>query len=175
MKTLLERLNALETPWCLRCNRHGELLETQRFFAAISRLGDGIFWYLLMFLLPAIHGTEGLLTALQMLLVGGVSLALYKLLKVLTGRDRPYAFDRDIQRLAPALDRYSFPSGHTMHAVGFSLVVCAHFPELAILLVPFALLVAASRLVLGLHYPSDVLAGALIGTLVALASCQFGI
>jgi len=175
MKTLLDRMNALETPWCLRCNRHGDLLETQRFFAAVSRLGDGIFWYLLMFLLPAIHGTEGLLTALQMMLVGGLSLAIYKLLKVLTGRDRPYAFDRDIQRLAPALDHYSFPSGHTMHAVGFSLVICGHFSELTLLLAPFTLLVAASRLVLGLHYPSDVLAGAVIGALVALASFQIGV
>ncbi len=175
MKTLLERMNTLESPWCQRWNRRGDLLETQRFFATVSRLGDGLFWYLLMCLLPAIHGTEGLLTALQMLFTGIVSLSLYKLLKSWTVRDRPYAFDPDIHRLAPALDRYSFPSGHTMHAVGFSLVVCGHFPELAMLLVPFSLLVAASRLVLGLHYPSDVAAGALIGGLVAFASFHIGL
>lgn len=172
MKTLLDRMNSLESPWCQRWNRRGDLLETQRFFATVSRLGDGIIWYLLMFLLAAIHGTEGLLAAMQMLLVGVASLLIYKLLKTITARDRPCDFDQAIHKLSPALDRYSFPSGHTMHAVGFSIVVIGHFPQLAALLVPFSLLVAASRLILGLHYPSDVLIGALIGAGVASASFQ---
>jgi undecaprenyl-diphosphatase len=68
------------------------------------------------------------------------------------------------------LDRYSFPSGHTLHAVSFTIVTTAHAPELAPILVPFALLVAASRVVLGLHYPTDVAAGAFIGMLLASVS-----
>lgn len=70
----------------------------------------------------------------------------------------------------PPLDRYSFPSGHTLHAVCFTGIACAYQPLFAWVLVPFALLVALSRLVLGLHYPSDVLAGALIGGGLALSS-----
>ena len=65
----------------------------------------------------------------------------------------------------------SFPSGHTLHAVTFSMIACAYFPALAVILVPFALLVAISRMVLGLHYPSDVLAGAALG--LAIAICSF--
>lgn len=67
----------------------------------------------------------------------------------------------------PPLDRFSFPSGHTLHAVCFTLVACAHYPGLLLLLVPFTLLVAASRLILGLHWLSDVIAGAGIGGLMA--------
>ena len=56
---------------------------------------------------------------------------------------------------------------NTLHAVAFSIVAIAFYPVLAWLLVPFTLLVAASRVVLGLHYPSDVLAGAALGALIA--------
>ena len=69
------------------------------------------------------------------------------------------------------LDRFSFPSGHTLHAVGFSLVAAAYYPELAPLLSGVTVMVAASRMVLGLHYPSDVLAGATLGAGVAPGVC----
>jgi undecaprenyl-diphosphatase len=54
-----------------------------------------------------------------------------------------------------------------MHAVAFTWILVAEIPELAIWLVPFAAVVAASRVVLGLHYPSDVLAGGALGATIA--------
>jgi undecaprenyl-diphosphatase len=68
------------------------------------------------------------------------------------------------------LDRFSFPSGHTLHAVAFTLIACAYYPALWVILVPFTLVTAVSRVALGLHYPSDVLAGAALGALIAAAS-----
>jgi undecaprenyl-diphosphatase len=65
------------------------------------------------------------------------------------------------------LDEFSFPSGHTLHAVAFTLVALAHYPALAWLLIPFSASVSASRVVLGLHYPSDVLAATAIGSALA--------
>jgi undecaprenyl-diphosphatase len=68
------------------------------------------------------------------------------------------------------LDKFSFPSGHTLHAVVFGLVAINYYPALSFIIMPFVSMVALSRVVLGLHYPSDVLAGALIGSLIAALS-----
>ncbi|RYZ72780.1 MAG: phosphatase PAP2 family protein, partial [Lysobacteraceae bacterium] len=83
---------------------------------------------------------------------------------------RPFASDLRIRAWVAPLDEFSFPSGHTLHAVAFSLVAIAHYPSLAWLLLPFSACVALSRVVLGLHYPSDVLAALVIGS--GLASCS---
>jgi len=85
-------------------------------------------------------------------------------------RERPYISLAGIVPGTKALDRYSFPSGHTLHAVSFTTLIVDSFPELSWLCVPFAILVAMSRVVLGLHYPSDVVAGALIGASLAVGS-----
>jgi undecaprenyl-diphosphatase len=62
-------------------------------------------------------------------------------------------------------DRFSFPSGHTMVAFSVGTVIALHFPLLAPALGVVALGIAVSRVVLGLHYLSDVVVGALLGTL----------
>ena len=78
-----------------------------------------------------------------------------------------------ISQAAAPLDRYSFPSGHTLHAVSFAWQACAHFPELSWVLLPLTALIAGSRVVLGLHYPTDVLAGAIIGAALAELGLAF--
>ena len=128
----------------------------------VSRLGNGAIWYGLMAVL-ALSGPDGQAAALQMAVTGLAGLAIYKLLKVSLCRERPFVTCTGVRCADRPLDRYSFPSGHTLHAVAFTLVASTHFPFLAVLLVPFTILTALSRVVLGLHYPSDVIAGALIG------------
>lgn len=165
-----QRLGAGDGSWCLRANRWGKSGRWRSYFAAISRLGDGSFWYALMGALVAVDGIAGMAASLHLASTGVIALAIYKLLKGWTRRPRPFASDQRIHAWVAPLDEFSFPSGHTLHAVAFSLVAMAHYPLLAWLLVPFTASVAVSRVVLGLHYPSDVLAATAIGTALATLS-----
>jgi len=167
--TRWERFDRLERSLCLRVNRGCRYPALRGLFSAASRLGDGGLWYLLMLVL-AVSGAAGARLAVQMAVTGLVGVWLYKQLKERLVRERPYIAHAGIELGTAPLDRYSFPSGHTLHAVCFTTLACVHVPGLAMLLVPFAALVALSRVVLGLHYPTDVAAGAVIGALLAAAS-----
>lgn len=166
---LFRRVDAAEHAWCLRLNRGCERDVVRKFFAAVSWLGNGIFWYTLVLSLPVIFGNAGIEPAIRMTVVGFTGVALYKFLKSRLVRERPYISLAGIVPGTQPLDRYSFPSGHTLHAVSFTIMVTSYFPGLAWLCIPFASLVAASRVILGLHYPTDVAAGALIGAALAEA------
>lgn len=164
------RLDERELNLCLFFNRACRRRRIAQFFAIISRLGDGIFWYALIGLLPLLYGYGGLVAAATMVMSGTVGVTIYKLLKAATARPRPFASSPHIRGETQPLDEFSFPSGHTLHSTCFTIIAVYHFPELAWVLMPFAALVAISRVVLGLHYPSDVLVGLLIGTLLGLVS-----
>jgi undecaprenyl-diphosphatase len=161
------QLLRIDAALCLRCNRTSRNRVVRWTFARVSRLGDGIFWYLLIGILLALDSEHAPITLLRMLIAGIGGVLIYKWLKRRTLRPRPYEVVPQIEAAAAPLDRFSFPSGHTLHAVSFSLIIAAAYPGLAPLVFPAAILVAMSRPVLGLHYPSDVLAGAAIGALVA--------
>jgi undecaprenyl-diphosphatase len=168
--TTLRELLRWDRALCSRLNRGLRCAMLVRALQGVSWLGNGIFWYALMLALLLIRQGEAVLPVLHMAFVGAVCTGSYKMLKRGTVRPRPFQVMPGIAAGAPALDTFSFPSGHTLHAVAFTLVACSYYPDLAVVLIPFTALTAASRVVLGLHYPSDVLAGAAIGAAVALAS-----
>jgi len=167
------RIDALEYGLCRRLNRGVSHAGLRNTFKVASRLGDGVIWYAMLALLPVLYGRDALKPVLVMAITGIVGLLLYKALKRVCVRERPFITHTSISLAMAPLDRYSFPSGHTLHAVCFTWQAVAHFPELGWVLVPLATLIAASRVVLGLHYPSDVLAGATIGGTIAAVGSSF--
>jgi undecaprenyl-diphosphatase len=170
---LWQRVDRAERALCLRINRGCHRARMRGFFVAVSRLGDGLLWYALMASLAVAGGAVGAVAAQQMAVAGLAGVVIYRFLKTRLVRERPFVSHAGILAGTAPLDRYSFPSGHTLHAVCFTIVAVTHFPALAAVLLPFAMLVAASRVVLGLHYPSDVVAGAALGALLAFATLRF--
>lgn len=163
----LQQINRWDVELCVFCNRQSRFMSVRNLFRLASRLGDGVFWYTLMIVLLLRNQAEGLPAVIHMLIVGALGTAIYKLVKHKTLRPRPFNVYPAIICAGKTLDQFSFPSGHTMHAVSFSIVAVYYFPALIWLVLPFSLLVSLSRPVLGLHYPSDVLAGAAIGAALA--------
>ena len=159
-----------EERWCAASNHWCQRGRARPFFALVSRLGDGLFWFVLMAMVVIGDGLHGLQASVHMAATGFLALLLYRALKRWTRRARPCTSSARIRALVAPLDEFSFPSGHTLQASAFTLVALGHYPSLALLLLPFTALVAASRVVLGLHYPSDVLAALVIGSLIGLGS-----
>jgi undecaprenyl-diphosphatase len=168
MTAVLRYFNQLEIDLCLRVNRYGRTGAVRGFFSIISRMGDGGAWLALSGAVLLVHGAPAVPFVFHSAVVAAAGVAIYKLMKNRFVRERPYIANGNIFCGTPPLDRYSFPSGHTLHAASFTVLFGDFEPLLLLLAAPFAILVAISRVVLGLHYPSDVLAGAVIG--IALAS-----
>jgi len=165
--TFMARVDAAEYSICRKLNRGASFAIPRRMFQIASRLGDGIIWYVVILMLPLLYGAVAIKPSVVMALTGALGIVLYKLLKRVFVRERPFITHSTISLGMAPLDRYSFPSGHTLHAVSFAWQATSHFPELGFVLVPLAAMIAGSRVVLGLHYPTDVLAGAAIGASLA--------
>ncbi len=169
----LQQIKTWDMELCAFCNRQSRHFTVRSFFRLVSRLGDGVFWYALMGALLLQYRGEAIHAVLHMIVVGLLGTLAYKFIKGKTLRPRPFNVYPAIKCVGKTLDQFSFPSGHTMHATAFSIIASFFFPGLAWLVVPFAVLVALSRPILGLHYPTDVLAGAALGAVIAAASLAF--
>lgn len=139
-------------------------------FPVITKLGDaGIVWILLALVLLAFRKTRSLGLAVACALLLDV-LFCNLLIKPLVARERPYTY-REMQLLVPMLEDYSFPSGHT--AASFAAASALFFRKSRLWIPAFvlAVLLGITRLYLYVHFPTDVLCGALLGIAVGFFGC----
>ncbi len=152
---------------CIYLNNWSENPNVAHFFKVVSRLGDGAFWYAMFAIVWCANGLMYFGQLIYLILASSIGTLIYKLLKSHTVRPRPYQVHQVIVLGERPLDHFSFPSGHTLHAVMITSVLGTIMPILLVVMLPFTLLVALSRMILGLHYPTDVMVGAVIGLIMA--------
>ena len=141
-----------------------------------TRGGDGWLWYAMGLIVLLFGGACRYRAVGGAALAAGTGIALFLQLKKAAGRRRPCVFEPHCWSTLLPPDRFSFPSGHTITAFAVALTLSLAYPEMAPGLLFCALSVAISRIMLGMHFLSDVLAGAAIGTALAFASARvFGL
>lgn len=145
-----------------------------RFWAlAATRAGDGPLWYLAALAVLFFGGASRFVALSSAASAAFVGVGIFILVKKVSGRKRPCEIEPHCwARLLPP-DQFSFPSGHTITAFAVAVTLGVFYPAFLLPLLFCALSVAASRILLGMHFLSDVVVGAVLGTGLALTSYSF--
>ncbi|MGI5936385.1 MAG: phosphatase PAP2 family protein [Oscillospiraceae bacterium] len=175
---MLEAIQAADSAILLFIQNNLRFGALNLFFKAMSFLGDGgALWVAAAVILLLFNKTRrgGLDLALSLLFAAVIC---NLVIKGIAARPRPYSTIEGLEILIKPLSSYSFPSGHACSSFASATALCLAFRKQggAWAFLPAAL-ISLSRVYVGVHYPTDVLAGAALGALVALAvyklSCRF--
>jgi len=135
-----------------------------------TRAGDGWLWYLTGLLVLLFGGDERFTAVAAAGSAAAVGVGIFVSLKKISGRRRPCEIEPHVWAHLLPPDRFSFPSGHTITAFAVAVSIGAFYPVWLGILLFCALAIATSRILLGMHFLSDVGVGALVGTGLALTS-----
>lgn len=137
-----------------------------------SRCGDGYLWVVIS-LVVLVFAEAGGHIFLQLAVGYALELGAYKILKRSFNRPRPFVHIPEVTMLILPPDEFSFPSGHTAAAFVMATIMGVAFPPTLVLLVPLAMTIGISRVYLGVHYPTDVIAGTCLGIAAGVAGSIF--
>lgn len=150
--------------WCVKSQSY------KRFIALIrilSRTGDGYLQVLVPCFIAVAEPETGPYFLMVALLTYAIERPLYFILKQSLKRPRPPAVIPYFSSLVTPSDQFSFPSGHTMAAFLLATLCASYYGDSAYLLYIWASAVGSSRVILGVHFPTDIIAGACLGSGIA--------
>src|SRR5258705_13463057 len=160
---LMRRVNRWRAPRWLRL-----------WMVAATRGGDGWLWYASGLLVALVGGPERWPALLAAVVAVSLGIALFLTLKRTFGRKRPCALEPHCWATLLPPDQFSFPSGHTITAFAIAVPLSLFYPPLQIGLFFCAISIALSRILLGLHFLSDVVVGSALGAILGyLFYCLF--
>jgi undecaprenyl-diphosphatase len=138
-----------------------------------TRGGDGWLWYAMGLVILLWGGAERFAAVGAAALAVGTGIAIFLALKKTAGRRRPCAFEPHCWSTLLPPDQFSFPSGHTITAFAVAVALGMFYPALLAGLLFVAASVALSRILLGMHFLSDVVAGAIVGAALGYAAANW--
>ena len=136
----------------------------------ISKTGDGYLYILVSTLLFYLDNNHGLLFFYTALMAYALEIPSYLILKRYFKRQRPSARLLNYKAHITPADKFSLPSGHTAAAFLMATIISSFYPGFILVAFTWASLVGLSRILLGVHFPSDVAIGATLGVLIAHTS-----
>lgn len=128
-----------------------------------TRAGDGWLWYGLGLMILMVGDHDRVISVFAGTVATSIGLIIYAFIKKATRRPRPCLVEPNLWARVLPPDQYSFPSGHTIAAFAITMSAGQFYPPLFMPLLLTAALIACSRVLLGMHYLSDVIAGMLLG------------
>lgn len=156
----------------------GQRQEYRNLVRWLSRSGDGYVYLAFSLLIWLFETTYGFAFFVSALFAFAIEVSAYLILKNVIRRNRPQASIQGLQALITPSDKFSFPSGHTGAAFVFATLIIQFYPLWTLTILIWAILIGASRVLLGVHYPGDILAGATLGigsALLGLSIAQYTI
>lgn len=163
-----QRMTAADTRAMCWLLQQPQAARRARMARQVSRLGDGPFYVALTLLIWWFDKEGGSVFALTAMAAYALEVPLFVGLKHLIQRPRPADALESLSAFIQPADRFSFPSGHTTAAFVMASLLSVFYPQVMALAVGLAVMVGLSRVLLGVHYPSDILAGATLGVSCAM-------